>query len=95
MTETTRKPGTRPAGTQLLPAAGRAALSILRRLGSWYDRWLQRQNLAELDDHILRDIGISPARSNANAPSRSGGAERACHEITGRRFDPHRSIVGR
>lgn len=60
MTETTRKPGTRPAGTQLLPAAGRAALSILRRLGSWYDRWLQQQNLAELDDHILRDIGISP-----------------------------------
>lgn len=60
MTDTAQAPRTKPAARRLLPAPGRAALSILRRLGSWYDRWQQRQNLAELDDHILRDIGISP-----------------------------------
>ena len=32
----------------------------LIRLANWYDRWQQRQHLADLDDHILRDIGISP-----------------------------------
>ncbi|MDH6230613.1 uncharacterized protein YjiS (DUF1127 family) [Mesorhizobium soli] len=33
---------------------------VLIGLGNWYDRWQQRQDLADLDDHILRDIGISP-----------------------------------
>lgn len=60
MTDTTRAPRTTPAAKRLLPVLGRAALSILRRLSTWYDRWLQRQDLSELDDHILRDIGISP-----------------------------------
>jgi len=35
-------------------------LAAVRRIAFWYGRWLQRQDLAELDDHILRDIGISP-----------------------------------
>lgn len=60
MTDTTRAPRTKPAAKRLLSVPGRALLSIMRRLGGWYDRWLQRQDLAELDDHILRDIGISP-----------------------------------
>jgi uncharacterized protein YjiS (DUF1127 family) len=40
-----------------LPAMSR---KVLIGLGNWYDRWQQRQHLADLDDHILRDIGISP-----------------------------------
>lgn len=35
-------------------------LATLRQIAFWYERWRQRQDLAELDDHILRDIGISP-----------------------------------
>jgi uncharacterized protein YjiS (DUF1127 family) len=50
----------------LRPAAPRR--SWLRRLpglaGSlvalWYDRYLQRLALAELDDRLLADIGVSP-----------------------------------
>jgi uncharacterized protein YjiS (DUF1127 family) len=43
-----------------LPAMPRKARSVLIGLGNWYDRWQQRQHLIDLDDHILRDIGISP-----------------------------------
>jgi uncharacterized protein YjiS (DUF1127 family) len=35
-------------------------LRFCRCIVSRYERWLQRQDLAELDDHLLRDIGISP-----------------------------------
>jgi uncharacterized protein YjiS (DUF1127 family) len=34
----------------------RAGLAGLARR---YDRYLQRQDLAELDDHLLRDIGLT------------------------------------
>ncbi|PSJ60192.1 DUF1127 domain-containing protein [Pseudaminobacter soli (ex Li et al. 2025)] len=40
--------------------AGDTLRSALIALGNWYDRWQQREHLADLDDHILRDIGISP-----------------------------------
>lgn len=50
-----------------LRAISRMARSVLIGLGNWYDRWQQRQHLADLDDHILRDIGISP-----------GAVEREC-----------------
>ncbi len=33
-------------------------VSPIRLAIIWYDRWLARQDLAELDDHLLRDIGI-------------------------------------
>jgi uncharacterized protein YjiS (DUF1127 family) len=38
---------------------------ILRRfrlhlLARWYDRHLQRLDLAEIDDHLLRDLGLTP-----------------------------------
>jgi len=39
--------------------AGRLPVTM-KKIAFWYERWMQRQNLAELDDHILRDIGISP-----------------------------------
>ncbi|AZN97149.1 DUF1127 domain-containing protein [Mesorhizobium sp. M9A.F.Ca.ET.002.03.1.2] len=38
---------------------------ILRRLhprllARWYDRHLQRLDLAAIDDHLLRDLGLTP-----------------------------------
>jgi uncharacterized protein YjiS (DUF1127 family) len=32
----------------------------LRLLARWYDRHLQRLDLAEIDDHLLRDLGLTP-----------------------------------
>ena len=34
---------------------------VLGLVATLYDRWMQRQNLAELDERMLRDIGISRA----------------------------------
>jgi uncharacterized protein YjiS (DUF1127 family) len=34
-------------------------LTALNALSRCHDRWLQRQTLAELDAHLLNDIGIS------------------------------------
>ncbi|MCV3206710.1 DUF1127 domain-containing protein [Mesorhizobium sp. YC-39] len=31
----------------------------LRLLARWYDRHLQRLDLAEIDDHLLRDLGLT------------------------------------
>ncbi|TKT69149.1 DUF1127 domain-containing protein [Aquamicrobium sp. LC103] len=30
-----------------------------------YDRHLQRRHLADLDDHLLRDIGVTPEQRRA------------------------------
>ncbi|MER8398159.1 DUF1127 domain-containing protein [Mesorhizobium sp. M1348] len=32
----------------------------LRLLARWYDRHLQRLDLAEIDDHLLDDLGLTP-----------------------------------
>ena len=29
-------------------------------LARWYDRYLQRIDLAEIDDHLLRDLDLTP-----------------------------------
>ena len=34
------------------------SVSIWQVLGAWYDRWQQRQHLADLDDRLLDDIGL-------------------------------------
>ena len=31
----------------------------VRLLSRWYDRHLQRLDLAEIDDHLLRDLGLT------------------------------------
>jgi uncharacterized protein YjiS (DUF1127 family) len=33
-------------------------LSRITLAAVWYDRWITRQKLAELDDHLLNDIGL-------------------------------------
>ncbi|MER8484437.1 DUF1127 domain-containing protein [Mesorhizobium sp. M1322] len=32
---------------------------LLRLLARWYDRHLQRLDLAEIDEHLLRDLGLT------------------------------------
>jgi uncharacterized protein YjiS (DUF1127 family) len=39
--------------------AGHALVKVARTLALWFERSKQRQDLAELDDHLLKDIGIS------------------------------------
>ena len=37
---------------------GRLFLASLKTLHSWYERSRQRRRLAQLDDRLLRDIGL-------------------------------------
>lgn len=38
---------------------GRGVIALLRRLWRWNDRHRQRLDLADLDDRMLHDIGIT------------------------------------
>jgi uncharacterized protein YjiS (DUF1127 family) len=44
-----------------------AALSMLRRVGRWclscQQRYEQRRHLAELDAHMLKDVGLTPEQA--------------------------------
>lgn len=61
----------RPTGSSPSPflASLRAAATIVTRAictaaeatQPWYYRWRQRQALMRLDDHLLKDIGVSRA----------------------------------
>ena len=66
-----------PRGTHLLHHPGLPS-EFLRRLSSlpvrifdrlliWQDRAAERAHLASLDDHILKDIGISRAQADFEA----------------------------
>ena len=64
----------RPTGSSPSPflASVRTAAAIVARTvwgaaeatQSWYDRWQQRQALMRLDDHLLKDIGVSRAEAD-------------------------------
>ena len=41
--------------------------SVVRTVLQWNQRSRQRQALADLDDHLLKDIGISPKAAAAEA----------------------------
>jgi uncharacterized protein YjiS (DUF1127 family) len=43
---------------------------LIDTMGIWTARWRQRQALAELDDHLLDDVGLSreQARRDASKP---------------------------
>ena len=53
------------------PVFGRRAASWLRRVRDtirlWQDRTRGRQQLRDLDDHVLRDIGITRLQADAEA----------------------------
>lgn len=51
----TATPSRRPAATK-----GRG-LGIITVLDAWIERYRQRRALLELNDHMLKDIGLSPA----------------------------------
>jgi uncharacterized protein YjiS (DUF1127 family) len=42
-------------------AAQGRVLGIVSLLDAWIERYRQRRALLELNDHMLRDIGVSPA----------------------------------
>ncbi len=50
---------------QTLPLSDRSVgfqfADVLSLVATLYDRWMQRQNLMDLDDRMLHDIGISRA----------------------------------
>ncbi len=53
------------ARTTFTPFPGRQSFPFIdwvrmRLLARWYDRYLQRRDLAEIDDHLLRDLGLTP-----------------------------------
>ncbi|WP_051340813.1 DUF1127 domain-containing protein [Azospirillum halopraeferens] len=51
-----------PALVRAIAAAvGRPALWVLERMLAANDRWRQRQALLRLDDHLLKDIGLTRA----------------------------------
>lgn len=43
----------------VVAAVLRAGWTLVERLFSWNERWHQRQSLMTLDDHLLKDIGVS------------------------------------
>lgn len=42
-------------------APGNGLRSAFRRFLRWYDRYLQRHALADLDERLLRDVGLTRA----------------------------------
>ena len=38
-----------------------ALMALPRLVTCWYTRWQQRQQLLDLSDHLLRDLGLSPS----------------------------------
>jgi uncharacterized protein YjiS (DUF1127 family) len=58
---TVRRP---PAITPFAAALARKAIATLL---SWGDRRRQRRALAELDDHLLRDIGLTRHQARVEA----------------------------
>ncbi len=51
-------------GFSALPALFFAGLGLF---ATWYDRWDQRRNLAQLDERLLRDIGLDRHRAAQEA----------------------------
>lgn len=53
-----RGPGEAAAGAGTTANLRRLFFASLQSLRLWYERSSQRRRLAQLDDHLLRDIGI-------------------------------------
>jgi uncharacterized protein YjiS (DUF1127 family) len=47
----------------VLRFGGQVPASPLAAFMRWYDRYLQRRALAELDDRMLRDIGLTRSQA--------------------------------
>lgn len=42
-----------------VPSPAQAAVAVVARAVRWQDGWRQRKHLAELDDRLLADIGLT------------------------------------
>ncbi|WP_290895274.1 DUF1127 domain-containing protein [Hoeflea sp.] len=40
---------------------------VIRAMARWMERRRQRKQLSQLDDHLLRDIGITPVEARREA----------------------------
>ena len=49
---------------------GKVRLAPLKTFARWYDRYVQRRTLADLDTRMLADIGVTPqeARHEVSKP---------------------------
>ena len=56
--------------TGLLARPGRARVPLMHRLRDWRRRAQERDEIAHLDERILRDIGLSEADIRNGAPER-------------------------
>lgn len=53
--------------TQTLPPLSRLVVEFGLTLAAWEMRRATRTNLAQLDPHILRDIGLTPEQAQSEA----------------------------
>lgn len=70
--EAARRTGS--SSSTFLSAVRAAAATVVANIWSvaeatmpWYERWRQRQALMRLDDHLLKDIGLSRADAEQEA----------------------------
>ena len=54
-------------GAQLFSTLMQSAAALAETFMLWQERARQRRNLSGLDDHLLKDIGISRADAEAEA----------------------------
>lgn len=54
-------PATHAEPLSLSASLGHAALHLVETLYSWQQRAMERQQLRQMDDHLLKDMGISRA----------------------------------
>jgi uncharacterized protein YjiS (DUF1127 family) len=52
-----------PAQSETTAPADRWSDDLSNLLSRWLDAWRSRQTLDELDDHLLRDIGLTRAEA--------------------------------
>lgn len=52
-------PSTSPAPVRVMAAIVRPVWILAECAMDWHGRWKQRQALMALDDHLLKDIGVS------------------------------------
>lgn len=52
-------PSTNPVPVRVMAAIVRPVWVLAESLLDWHGRWKQRQALLSLDEHLLKDIGVS------------------------------------
>jgi len=52
-----------PAIARIQPVESRQSGQLLAAAETWLQRWRSRRALAELDERLLRDIGLTPSEA--------------------------------